>query len=80
MLVDEVLTPDSSRFWLASAYEKGRPQDSYDKQYLRNWLTKEGLRGKDGVEMPEDVLRETSARYVEAWEMLTGGKWNEGKA
>ncbi|KAF8477447.1 hypothetical protein BDZ91DRAFT_709276 [Kalaharituber pfeilii] len=75
VLVDEVLTPDSSRFWLASSYEKGRPQDSYDKQYLRNWLTKEGLRGKDGVEMPDDIAVGTKQKYVEVYEMLTGKKW-----
>lgn len=74
VLVDEVLTPDSSRFWLASTYEKGRPQESYDKQFLRNWLTENGLRGKEGVEIPEDVARDTRQKYVEAYEMITGGK------
>ncbi|RAL68343.1 hypothetical protein DID88_007074 [Monilinia fructigena] len=49
ILVDEVLTPDSSRFWPASQYEVGKEQESYDKQFLRNWLTKEGLKGKQGV-------------------------------
>lgn len=75
VLVDEVLTPDSSRFWIASAYEKGKPQDSYDKQYLRNWLTAEGLRGKDGVEMPEDIAIGTKQKYLEAYELITGNKW-----
>ncbi|KAF8420415.1 hypothetical protein EV426DRAFT_612248 [Tirmania nivea] len=75
VLVDEVLTPDSSRFWLASAYEKGKPQDSYDKQYLRNWLTARGLCGKDGVEVPEDIAVGTKQKYVEAFEMITGKKW-----
>ena len=71
VLVDEVLTPDSSRFWPADRYEVGRGQDSFDKQYLRDWLTKSGLKGKEGVEMPEDVLKETSSKYREAFEMLT---------
>lgn len=75
VLVDEVLTPDSSRFWLAASYEKGKPQESYDKQFLRNWLTAEGLRGKNGVEMPEDVAKGTKEKYVEAFEMLTGKRW-----
>ncbi|KAI5787695.1 hypothetical protein DFH27DRAFT_486770 [Peziza echinospora] len=75
VLVDEVLTPDSSRFWLAAAYEEGKPQESYDKQYLRNWLTREGLKGKDGVAMPQDVVEGTQKKYVEAYELLTGKKW-----
>ena len=49
VLVDEVLTPDSSRFWSAKMYELGRSQDSFDKQFLRNWLTSHGLKGKEGV-------------------------------
>ena len=73
--MDEVLTPDSSRFWLAAAYEEGKPQESYDKQYLRNWLTREGLKGKDGVAMPHDVVEGTQKKYVEAYELLTGKKW-----
>lgn len=75
VLVDEVLTPDSSRFWLKSAYEVGKPQDSYDKQYLRDWLTREGLKGKDGVEIPADIVEGTEKKYTEVYEMLTGKKW-----
>ncbi|KAG9824378.1 putative phosphoribosylaminoimidazole-succinocarboxamide synthase, partial [Aureobasidium melanogenum] len=60
ILVDEVLTPDSSRFWPADKYELGKSQDSFDKQYLRDWLTKEGLKGKDGVEMTDAVVKETA--------------------
>ncbi|KAF8249720.1 SAICAR synthetase [Wilcoxina mikolae CBS 423.85] len=75
VLVDEVLTPDSSRFWLKSAYEVGRGQDSYDKQFLRDWLTINGLKGKDGVEMPKDIAQKTSEKYVEAYELLTGKQW-----
>ncbi|KAH0289413.1 putative phosphoribosylaminoimidazole-succinocarboxamide synthase, partial [Aureobasidium sp. EXF-3399] len=77
ILVDEVLTPDSSRFWPADKYELGKSQDSFDKQYLRDWLTKEGLKGKDGVEMTDAVVKETAKKYREAFEMLTGQKWDE---
>ncbi|KAI0471860.1 putative phosphoribosylaminoimidazole-succinocarboxamide synthase [Xylariaceae sp. FL0804] len=72
VLVDEVLTPDSSRFWPAAEYQVGREQDSFDKQYLRNWLTANGLKGKDAVEIPDDVVAQTSARYNEIFELLTG--------
>jgi phosphoribosylaminoimidazole-succinocarboxamide synthase len=75
ILVDEVLTPDSSRFWPASGYRVGHSQDSFDKQYLRDWLTSNGLKGKEGVAMPEDVVQKTREKYVEAFEMLTGSKW-----
>lgn len=75
VLVDEVLTPDSSRFWPADKYEIGREQDSYDKQYLRDWLTSNGLKGKQGVAMPEDVVAKTAEKYREAFEKLTGKKW-----
>src|SRR5690606_1557420 len=74
VLVDEVLTPDSSRFWLASTYAIGRAQDSYDKQYLRDWLTREGLRGKEGVDIPADIAAGTERKYTEVYEMLTGKK------
>lgn len=77
ILVDEVLTPDSSRFWPADKYEIGKSQDSFDKQYLRDWLTKEGLKGKDGVEMTDAVVKETAKKYREAFEMLTGQKWDD---
>lgn len=71
VLVDEVLTPDSSRFWPKDRYEVGRGQESFDKQFLRDWLTKEGLKGKEGVAMNEEVLDETSKKYREAFAMLT---------
>lgn len=59
VLVDEVLTPDSSRFWPKDTWEEnlGKAQPSFDKQYLRDWLTSNGLKGKEGVEVPEDVVR-----------------------
>ncbi|OIW31382.1 putative phosphoribosylaminoimidazole-succinocarboxamide synthase [Coniochaeta ligniaria NRRL 30616] len=72
VLVDEVLTPDSSRFWPADKYEAGREQESFDKQFLRDWLTRSGLKGKEGVEMPDDVVQATAERYREAFKLLTG--------
>ncbi|KAI9885677.1 MAG: hypothetical protein M1823_002546 [Watsoniomyces obsoletus] len=72
LLIDEVLTPDSSRFWPASHYQVGRPQESFDKQYVRDYLTARGLQGKEGVELPADVVHETSRRYREAFERLVG--------
>ncbi|TQS37572.1 hypothetical protein Golomagni_01948 [Golovinomyces magnicellulatus] len=72
VLVDEVITPDSSRFWPAKDYEIGRSQKSFDKQYLRDWLTNEGLQGVDGVSMPETIIIETAKKYKEAYEKLTG--------
>src|SRR4051794_5393704 len=55
ILIDEVLTPDSSRFWPAESYQVGKSQESYDKQFLRDWLTAEGLKGKEGVSIPEEI-------------------------
>jgi phosphoribosylaminoimidazole-succinocarboxamide synthase len=75
VLVDEVLTPDSSRFWPADKYEIGREQMSYDKQFLRDWLTSEGLKGKQGVKMPQEIVGKTAEKYREAFEKLTGQKW-----
>lgn len=77
VLVDEVLTPDSSRFWSKDAYKVGQNQNSFDKQYLRDWLTKNGLKGKEGVEMPEDVVEATRAKYLEAFQILTGKSLQE---
>ncbi|ESZ89458.1 phosphoribosylaminoimidazole-succinocarboxamide synthase [Sclerotinia borealis F-4128] len=77
VLVDEVLTPDSSRFWPASQYEVGKEQESYDKQFLRNWLTEEGLKGQQGVAMPEEIMLQTAEKYREAFEKLTGRKWED---
>ncbi|KAI2470126.1 SAICAR synthetase [Annulohypoxylon bovei var. microspora] len=72
VLVDEVLTSDSSRMWPKDKYEPGRDQESFDKQFLRNWLTENGLKGKEGVQVPEDVLRATGERYAEVFRRLTG--------
>ncbi|KAJ5238317.1 bifunctional purine biosynthetic protein Ade1 [Penicillium chermesinum] len=73
VLADEVLTPDSSRFWPRDSYTIGRGQASFDKQFLRDWLVKEGLKGKEGVRMSEEVAKVTAAKYREAWEKITGG-------
>nr|ATA58170.1 SAICAR synthetase [Diplodia seriata] len=80
VLVDEVLTPDSSRFWPADGYAVGKGQDSFDKQYLRDWLTSNGLKGKDDVDMPEEVVRGTREKYLEAYQKLTGEKWRAGSS
>jgi len=72
VLADEALTPDSSRFWPAAEYEPGRPQPSFDKQFVRDWCERTGW-GKEppGPELPADVVSGTRARYVEAFERLT---------
>jgi phosphoribosylaminoimidazole-succinocarboxamide synthase len=73
ILVDEVLTPDSSRFWDAAAYEPGHAQASYDKQFVRDWLeTQAWDKTAPGPDLPEDVVAGTRARYVEAFERITG--------
>jgi phosphoribosylaminoimidazole-succinocarboxamide synthase len=73
VLADEVLTPDSSRFWPASSYSPGRPQLSYDKQYLRDWSTSIGWdRTAPGPQIPADVLAVLTARYTELFEAITG--------
>ncbi|HEX4428214.1 MAG TPA: phosphoribosylaminoimidazolesuccinocarboxamide synthase [Frankiaceae bacterium] len=75
-LADEVLTPDSSRFWPADAWAPGQAQPSYDKQYVRDWLIESGHRG-DAVELPESVVDATRSRYVEAYERLTGSSFDD---
>lgn len=76
VLADELLTPDSSRFWPADGYVVGQPQKSYDKQYLRDWL-KGRVWGKllPPPELPSDVISVTSKKYIEAYERLTGTKF-----
>ena len=71
-LIDEVLTPDSSRFWPADEYEVGRDQPSFDKQYVRNWLIESGWnREPPAPELPPEVVTATSERYQEAYRRLT---------
>ena len=71
-----MLTPDSSRFWPAADYVPGKGQSSYDKQYLRDWLSNNGYKGKvPAPELPADVVKATRDKYVEAYEILTGKKF-----
>ena len=77
VLADEVLTPDSSRFWPADEWQPGRQQPSFDKQYVRDWLTSpasgwDKSSGEAPPSLPEDVVEQTRAKYVEAYERLTG--------
>ncbi len=77
LLIDEVLTPDSSRFWPAEDYQVGREQDSFDKQYVRNHLQALVDRGQwdktpPAPELPPEVVRNTTGKYIEAYERLTG--------
>jgi phosphoribosylaminoimidazole-succinocarboxamide synthase len=76
ILVDEALTPDSSRFWDAATYEPGGPQASFDKQFVRDWLvTQPWDRTAPGPALPQDVVAGTRARYVEAYERITGASF-----
>ena len=78
VLGDEVLTPDSSRFWPADGYEPGRSQPSFDKQYVRDYCERLGWdKTAPGPELPEEVVAGTRARYVEAFERLTGISFDE---
>ncbi len=76
ILIDEVLTPDSSRFWPADKYEVGRDQESFDKQFVRNFLESINFdKSGPGVELPEDIRQKTSDKYIEGYERLTGKKF-----
>jgi phosphoribosylaminoimidazole-succinocarboxamide synthase len=80
VLADEVLTPDSSRFWPADLWEPGHPQPSFDKQFVRDWLTSPASgwdrhSGEAPPPLPDDVVEQTRAKYVEAYERLTGESW-----
>ncbi|AQQ09798.1 Phosphoribosylaminoimidazole-succinocarboxamide synthase [Sedimentisphaera cyanobacteriorum] len=73
ILIDEVLTPDSSRFWPGDDYEPGRPQKSFDKQFVRDYLEKIDFdKSGDGIELPEEIVSKTSEKYIECFERLTG--------
>lgn len=78
-LIDECLTPDSSRFWPADTYEEGKVQPSYDKQYVRNWLKANWDMTGDAPHLPSEVIEGTSARYREAYEIITGEKFESMK-
>jgi phosphoribosylaminoimidazole-succinocarboxamide synthase len=76
ILIDEVLTPDSSRFWPADSYAPGAPQPSFDKQYVRDWLDSSGWdHTPPPPDLPADVVAATSRRYTEAYERITGRPW-----
>jgi phosphoribosylaminoimidazole-succinocarboxamide synthase len=76
ILIDEVLTPDSSRFWPADKYQPGRDQESFDKQFVRNYLESINFdKSGPGVALPEDIVEKTSQKYIEAYERLTGRKF-----
>lgn len=73
ILIDEVLTPDSSRFWPADKYAPGRDQESFDKQFVRNYLEDINFdKSGPGVELPQNIVEKTAAKYFEAYERLTG--------
>ena len=74
VLADEVLTPDSSRFWAQDTYKIGQGQDSYDKQFLRDWLKDNGYKGSAPEHLPENVINTTRDKYLEAFERITGEK------
>jgi phosphoribosylaminoimidazole-succinocarboxamide synthase len=77
ILVDEMLTPDSSRFWEADAYEPGGPRPSYDKQFVRDWLVAQGWdKTAPGPELPAEVVDGTRSRYIEAYERITGASFD----
>ncbi|WP_067433835.1 phosphoribosylaminoimidazolesuccinocarboxamide synthase [Nocardioides jensenii] len=80
VLADEVLTPDSSRFWPADEWQPGRPQPSYDKDVIRNWLTSpasgwDRTSGEQPPVLPDEVVELTRSKYIEAYERLTGNTW-----
>ena len=72
ILADEVLTPDSSRFWAAATYREGEVQPSFDKQFVRNWLNANWDRSGNPPHLPEDVVQKTSEKYIQAYELITG--------
>jgi len=75
ILIDEVLTPDSSRFWPADQYQPGKGQPSFDKQFVRDYLeTLDWNKTPPGPTLPADVVAKTQAKYAEAYERLTGRK------
>lgn len=79
VLGDELLTPDSSRFWPLDQWEPGRPQSSYDKQIVRDWATSTGWdKRPPGPEVPPEIVAATQARYAEVYERITGRRWTGG--
>lgn len=85
VLADEVLTPDSSRFWPADKWVEGEVTPSFDKQYVRDWLTSEEsgwdrASGEEPPALPQEVIEKTRERYIEAFELITGEAFNAGEA
>ena len=77
ILIDEVLTPDSSRFWPAATYQAGHGQPSYDKQFVRDWLESTSWdKNSPPPALPDDIVAQTRAKYVEAYEHLTGREFS----
>ena len=77
ILIDEVLTPDSSRFWPADQYAPGRSQPSFDKQFVRDWLSGSGWdKQSPPPALPDEIVAKTRAKYVEAYERLTGKEFD----
>jgi phosphoribosylaminoimidazole-succinocarboxamide synthase len=77
ILIDEVLTPDSSRFWPADGYAPGRPQPSFDKQFVRDWLDASGWDHEPPTpELPAEVIDRTALKYRDAYERITGERWD----
>lgn len=79
VLCDEVLTPDSSRFWPLEGYKEGQSQPSFDKQFVRDYLRSVGFTGKEEQEipnLPQDIIGQTTQKYIQAYEMLTGNEYN----
>lgn len=78
ILIDEVLTPDSSRFWPEDLYEAGKSQPSFDKQYVRDWLNESGWdRNPPPPDLPQDVVQATRSRYIEAYERVSGRSFDD---
>jgi phosphoribosylaminoimidazole-succinocarboxamide synthase len=76
ILIDELLTPDSSRFWPVDNYKRGGPQKSFDKQFVRDFMTSIGWnKNPPAPQVPEDVVKETTKKYIEAYEKITGKKF-----
>jgi phosphoribosylaminoimidazole-succinocarboxamide synthase len=73
LLADEVLTPDSSRYWPADQYKPGGPQPSFDKQFVRDWLDASGWdKNSTPPALPDEVIAKTRSKYIECYERLTG--------
>ncbi len=76
ILADEVLTPDSSRFWPGDSYQPGQSQPSFDKQFVRDWLTANWDKTGTPPHLPQDIIEKTSQKYIQAYEKITGRTFN----